>query len=341
MTATHSLPPVKPERGALGTGFKLLVGIMPWAIIAGLLAAAVFIKPKAVGSTVIPPALENRDQFFGMSPVGDKILAAGIYGKILEIGQDGSIRAIETPVRDNLQDIAAWDEQHLIAIGNNATVILSTDGGASWTPAQVVPRTGIADKLRRIRVWGEGYGVIVGEMGAVLRTNDYGQTWNRLAEEEDLTFNDFHRFSNGDLLVVGEFGRISHLPAGESEIEIAEVEGEITLMAVSFRDDLHGVAVGLDGTLLYSEDGGHNWVAEKSGTHDHLFDVIWLEDQQQWFATGGLGRWVTGAPGQWSNGMLAPRETSWHVRILPVGDELWLAGRNLGKLDDMQWSLIQ
>lgn len=341
MKDTQSLPAARPERGALGTGFKLLVGIMPWAIIAGLLAAAVFIKPKAVGSTVIPPALENRDQFFGMTAIGSKVLVAGIYGKVLQVERDGDIQVIETPVRDNLQDIAAWDDQHLIAIGNKATVILSTDGGNSWEPAQVVPRTEIADKLRRIRVWGDGYGVIVGEMGAVLRTNDYGQTWNRLAEEEDLAFNDFHRFENGDLLVVGEFGRISRLPAGAGEIEIVDLESEITLMAVSFRDENQGVAVGLDGTVLFTSDGGHNWEVQDVGTHDHLFDVIWQEDKQQWFATGGLGRWVAGTPAQWSNGMLAPRETSWHVRILPVNDELWLAGRNLGKLNDMQWSLIQ
>lgn len=341
MTATHSLPPVKPERGALGTGFKLLVGIMPWAIIAGLLAAAVFIKPKAVGSTVIPPALENRDQFYGMAKVGDKVLAVGTYGKILEIRADGSSHAIASPTRNNLQDIAVWDENHLVAIGNKATVILSNDGGNSWEPATVVPRTDIADKLRRIRVWGEGYGVIVGEMGAVLRTNDYGKTWSRLAEEEDLTFNDFHRFSNGDLLVVGEFGRISRLPAGAGDIESLDMDSEITLMAVSFRDDDHGIIVGLDGMVLTTEDGGHTWTQQDVGTHDHLFDVIWQQDRQQWFATGGLGRWVSGQPGQWSHGMLAPRETSWHVRILPLGDELWLAGRNLGKLNDMQWSLIQ
>lgn len=337
----NGLSSARPERGALGTGFKLLVGVMPWAIIAGLLAAAVFIKPKAVGSTVIPPALENRDQFYGLTRLDGRVLAAGTYGKVLEIKDDGGIQAIETGVHANLQDIAAWDEKHLIAVGNDATVITSFDGGVSWSAADVVPRTGIADKLRRIRIWGEGYGVITGEMGAVLKSNDYGVTWNRLIEEEDLSINDIHRFSNGDFLVVGEFGRISRLPAGAGEVEEVFVETENSLMAVSFRDDENGVIVGLDGMVLVTTDGGHSWEQQEVGTHDHLFDVVWLEEKREWFATGDLGRWVTGVPGNWSNGVLASRETSWHVRVLPVGDELWLAGKNLGKLRDSVWTLIQ
>lgn len=341
MTTHNNVLPVKSERGALGTGFKFLVGVMPWAIIAGLLAAAVFIKPKAVGSAVIPPALENRDQFYGLTRLDGRVLAAGIYGKILEVKDNGDIRAIETGTKANLQDIAAWDEKHLIAIGNDATVITSSNGGTTWTAAEVVPRTDIADKLRRIRIWGQGYAVITGEMGAVLKTNDYGLTWNRLIEEEDLSINDVHRFSNGDLLVVGEFGRVKRLPAGAGEVEEVFVETENSLMAVSFRDDDNGVIVGLDGMVLVTSDGGHNWQQHDVGTHDHLFDVVWLEEKREWFATGGLGRWVRGTPGSWSNGILAPRETSWHVRILPVNNELWLAGRNLGKLNNSTWTLIQ
>lgn len=341
MSDVHGLPPYEAERGALGTGFKILVGIMPWAIICGLLAAAVFIKPQAVGTTVIPPALENRDQFYGLVETEGKVLAAGIYGKILEIDSAGEVRALQTPTRENLQDIASWDAHSLIAIGNDATVIVSRDGGNTWDFAEVVPKTDIADKLRRIHTWGNGYAVITGEMGAVLKTNDYGKTWNRLVEEEDLSINDMHRFANGDLLLVGEFGRITRLPAGMGNIETVELETQVSLMAVSFKNEYEGVVVGLDGLILSTSDGGHTWRAEESGTEDHLFDVVWLEDRNEWFATGGLGRWVAGQPQEWRNGMLAPGETSWHVRVLPVGDELWLAGRNLGRLKDSEWLLVQ
>ncbi|KFJ90086.1 hypothetical protein JF55_21215 [Pseudomonas sp. 1-7] len=78
---------------------KALLAVLPWAIIAGLLWAGLFIKPQPVGGTVTPPALERRDHFYGLAltPAGD-VWASGSNGKILAIAADGAIKrlAMET-----------------------------------------------------------------------------------------------------------------------------------------------------------------------------------------------------------------------------------------------------
>ncbi len=45
------------------------IGVTPWLVIAGLLYVGLFVKPKPIGSTVIPTAIEARDRFYGMASV--------------------------------------------------------------------------------------------------------------------------------------------------------------------------------------------------------------------------------------------------------------------------------
>ena len=200
--------PVSPA--TLGQrALRALMAALPWAIIAGLLWAGLFIKPQPVGATVKPPLLERRDHFYGLALTpGGEVWASGSNGKILALGTDGQLRRLATPTERTLQDIAAWDGSHAVAVGNDGVVLFSQDGGHSWQAAANVPRSQIANKLNRVRIAAGGLAIATGEMGALLISHDYGQTWQRLREEEDVAWNDVAILDGGQLVVVGEFGRI-------------------------------------------------------------------------------------------------------------------------------------
>ncbi|CAD5106167.1 WD40/YVTN/BNR-like repeat-containing protein [Zestomonas carbonaria] len=332
-------------RAALGQrALRTLMTVLPWSIIAGLLWAGLFIKPQPVGSTVTPPLLERRDHFYGLAlaPSGE-VWASGSNGKILAIGADGDIRRLATPTRLTLQDIAVWDASHAVAVGNDGIVLASRDGGRHWHAASGVPRSEVANKLNRVRVAAGGVAIATGEMGALLLSRDYGQTWRRLRDEEDVAWNDVAILDGGRLVVVGEFGRVLH--SDDFGLNWQELEAPVpgSLMSVSFRDADHGVAVGLEGTLLVTRDGGLQWESIDLGIHDHLFDVLWNPAQGRWFASGALGRWASAgrAAGDWQSGTLDERNLSWHTRALAVGDDLWLAGADLGRWNGRQWSPLQ
>ena len=340
----HSASLRVPRPGAGQRVLKVLMAILPWSIIAGLLWAGLFIKPQAVGSTVTPPLLERRDHFYGlaMSPAGD-VWAAGSNGKILSIAAAGTISRLPTPTENTLQDIAVWDASHAVAVGNDGVILFSQDAGQHWQAAQDVPHSEVANKLNRVRVAQGGLAIATGEMGALLVSRDYGQSWQRLRAEEDVAWNDVAILDGGRLLVVGEFGRILlGDDQGQSWEEIAApVPG--SLMAVQFRDALNGVVVGLEGALLVTHDGGRQWSSVDLGVHDHLFDVVWDAAAGRWFASGALGRWVSGngdASG-WQTGTLDERNLSWHTRALPVGSSIWLAGADVGRWDGRQWSPVK
>jgi photosystem II stability/assembly factor-like uncharacterized protein len=340
-TTQLSLPQAQAP-GIAARLMKFLAAILPWVIIFALLWAGIFIRPQPVGSTIIPPALESRDQFYGLAqlPSGE-LLAAGSGGKILKIAADRSIVRTSTPVSSTLQDVAVWANGRAVAVGNDGVVLYSTDQGATWKQARKVPRSEVANKLNRVRVAGDGLAIAVGEMGALLISRDYGQSWQRLREEEDVAWNDLALLGDDSLLVVGEFGRV--IRGSLSQMDWQEVDAGIgtSLMAVSFRDGLNGLAVGLEGMVLETTDGGASWQPLDVGLREHLFDVAWLPEQQRWFVTGALGRWSVGQGERWQNGVLDERNLAWHVRALPVGNGLWLAGANLGHWDGKTWSQLQ
>lgn len=331
----------KPKTGLIKQIFTVIVAMLPWAIIAGLLSAAIYIEPKAVGGTIDPPILENRDTFYGLAHFSDgTVLASGSYGKILSI-KEGKVSLLETPTRNALQDIAVWDSKHAVAVGNDGVIVFSHDAGATWQEAVEVPRSDIANKLNRIRVGQNGFAIATGEMGAVLATYDFGKKWQRIREEEDSGWNDIAILADGQLVLVGEFGRILLGHIGSNEWEEIEVMEEISIMSVAFRDSLRGVAVGLDGLVLKTHDGGQSWNRESVGISDHLFSVVWRADKKQWLTTGALGRWATSSEAGWVNGVLDNRNLSWHVSSLPMGDIVWMAGANLGTWDGESWSQLR
>ena len=122
-----------------------------------------------------------------------------------------------------------------------------------------------------------------------------------------------------------------------------EVESPLSrsLMALTFRDTQHGMAVGLEGAVMETRDGGLHWDVIDVGLRDHLFDVAWLQEQGVWFVTGALGRWASGDAKGWQSGTLDAQNLSWHVRALPVAGGLWLAGADIGRWDGKAWSLLK
>lgn len=321
---------------------KIMAALMPWAMIAGLLWAGIFIRPQPVGSTITPAALESRDQFYGLAKVpGADVLAVGSGGKILKIVGGSSVVRMTTPVKSTLQDVATWSNGNAVAVGNDGVVLHSADKGVTWQQAQDVPRSDVANKLNRVRAYGAGLAIATGEMGALLISHDYGHSWRRLREEEDVAWNDVALLGTDTLLVVGEFGRVIRGSLSGNGWRDVDIGIGTSLMAVTFRDEFNGMAVGLEGVVLETTDGGLNWQVHDAGLRDHLFDVAWMADQQRWFVTGALGRWSAGTGESWQKGTLDERNLAWHVRALPVEGGLWLAGANIGHWDGKAWSLLQ
>jgi photosystem II stability/assembly factor-like uncharacterized protein len=64
-----------------------------------------------------------------------------------------------------------------------------------------------------------------------------------------------------------------------------------TLFSISFCDSLHGAAVGENGIVLHSNDGGSSWELQQSGVTDTLLDIS-FGDSLNGMAVGTHGTWI-------------------------------------------------
>lgn len=292
----------------------------------------------------VPSVVERRDNMYGVCTAGDRVVwMAGTNGKIVR-SEDGGKTWIEqnSGVLEHFQDIAAWDEQKAVAVGNGGVIVVTADGGRTWHAVEA-PKSEVANKLLQVAVGSDGRAWAVGVMGAILGTKDFGATWQRLAPEEDIGWNgtDFCDDLRG--WVVGEYGRMKRTVDGGDTWEDVESVEEGSLMSVAFRDGLHGVAVGLEGKILVTEDCGARWAAvEGLPSLEHLWDVFWHEASQSWICVGNLGTYAVGdGEGKiWRASRLSDTELVWHTSIAAIGARVFIVGGSQGVLEDGRWSYI-
>jgi photosystem II stability/assembly factor-like uncharacterized protein len=315
------------------TGY--LMSSAPLIVIAALLYAGFFIKPTPAVGKVKQPIFERGDAFYGVT-------IAGTHGPIWAVGSDGKIvrsdddevswRLQSSPTRATLQDISAWNAEHVVAVGDQGVVLVSQDGGRSWRDV-AVPHSRIADKLIRVTTLADGQAWAVGEGGSVLRSTDFGQTWVQTGVQEDTSWNDI-AFQSDQAWLVGEFGRIKR--STDKGTTWHEVSSPIktSLMAVTFKDSMNGVAVGLNGTVLITHDGGGAWTKADNVTPEHLFDVLW--DGARWIAIGDKGAVVLGdaAGDRWKAARISADDRGWYTKLVAGKSRYYLAGSKLANVSE-------
>ena len=335
-------PPPSAQRGGRVWKAILKIGssLIPWLVIGGLLWAGLFIKPKPVGATVRPPVMERRDYYFGVAQIpGKGFWLAGSSGKIVAIENDGHGARFDSTTEQTLQDIAVWDSERGVAVGNDGVVVITTDGGKKWHQVADVPKSLVANKLNRVRVVAGGLAIATGEMGAILMSRDYGEHWVRLRLEEDQAWNDVAFLPSGKVLAVGEFGRIVLSSDDGRHWENIKSPVKSSLTSVAFSDARTGVAVGLEGVVLMTRDGGKTWKRLDVKVSDHLFGIAWDGVAKRWVGCGGLGSWITvsGDGIKLNAGRLNERDLSWHTSVVPIDNSVWFAGANVGLWDGANW----
>lgn len=309
---------------------KLTISALPLVIIGGLIYSAVFIKPRLSGKRVEPPVMTRGDFMYGIAaPTPGVLLGVGSNGKAWRSEDSGSSWTLQrTPTHSNLQDIAIWDKDRAVAVGNQGIVIVTSNGGKSWNEI-VVPHSSIANKLMRVRAFEKGVAWAVGEAGACLYTKDFGAHWTRMMAEEDAAWNDVS-FADQHGWMVGEFGRIGTSIDGGAHWSVAPSPVKSSLVGVAFKDEMSGVAVGLEGVVLVTHDGGRNWILVPKLTSEHLFDVNW--DGLNWVAVGDKGVMVMADKTAATWRVVRPQvmDRAWHTKIISDDGHYIMTGATIG-----------
>jgi photosystem II stability/assembly factor-like uncharacterized protein len=140
--------------------------------------------------------------------------------------------------------------------------------------------------------------------------------------------------AGGRLVAVGQRGQILYSDDRGGHWQQARVPVAVDLTAVTFANAHKGWAVGHDGVVLASTDGGVTWARQfdgvKAGTPARPLLDVWFEDGRRGMAVGAFGMAVCTADGgtTWADcAGTVDNPNGMHLNaIRAVGGEVYIAG---------------
>jgi photosystem II stability/assembly factor-like uncharacterized protein len=158
---------------------------------AALLVVAALALPARAHDAFVDPldepsvrsALPARRLLNAAAVAGTRLVAAGQRGHIVVSDDRGKTwTQAEVPVSADLTGLSFPTAQRGWAVGHDGVVLVTTDGGMSWTRQLDGRRiqAGLPlEQLSLLDVWfdDEKSGTAVGAFGLILRTEDGGATW--------------------------------------------------------------------------------------------------------------------------------------------------------------------
>lgn len=217
-----------------------------------------------------------------------------------------------------------------VVVGQQGAIYVY-DNGAWLNPDPLTE-----ERLFSVALSDKGVGVAVGAFGTVLRTTDGAATWEKLTIDWEKILNDYlepHIYdvsinNQGLITIVGEFELIMQ-SADSGETWTVRHQGDASLFGVHLLDTGEGFAVGQEGRILKTEDGGASWIGLDSGVSSILLDV-WASYQGEVLVTGIRSMLRSSDNGKtWSGSINSRILTGWYQGIGVVQKEAKSAGSGL------------
>lgn len=208
-----------------------------------------------------PKALESL--LLDVTKVGKRLIAVGDRGHILYSDDNGANWSqAKVPTKQMLTSVFFVDDQHGWAVGHDAQILASKDGGATW----VKQFEDLEREAPLLSIWFKDLnnGYAVGAYGALLETTDGGANWEdvseRLDNEDGYHLNAIVEVKDSGLFIVGELGGMFRsLDWGQTwETLQGPYEGSL-FGALGTQEAGTLLVYGLRGHLFRSADFGTSW----------------------------------------------------------------------------------
>jgi len=273
--------------------------------------------PTSASTGLIPSVKSNlasKSLLLGITKVSeDKLVAVGPRGHILTSNDGEHWQQANVPVKVTLTNVYFFNERLGWAVGHDATILHSTDGGDNW---QVQYHQAELEKpFFDINFTDSQHGIAIGAYGLVLRTKDGGQNWQNefhqeflLADDIDylaeLKSEDEEAYQDEIAFILPHFNRL--ISDGRTLFLLGEVgllakSNDFGLSWQSYEDIYQGsffdlgrtkagnlIVVGLRGHVFRGIKNGRDWREIKTNTTALLNDVV-LADDERIFILGNNG----------------------------------------------------
>lgn len=225
-----------------------------------------------------------------------RLVAVGDRGHILYSDDDGDtwVQA-KVPTRQLLTAVHFVSAKQGWAVGHDALILATTDGGQTWQQQYKNP----AAEAPLLDVWfsSEFEGFAVGAYGQIVRTSNGGKSWedwsDHIENEEEFHFNSITGLKNKrEMVIVGEAGIVYFSVNQGMTWQRLDSPYEGSLFGVIANGEPQSfVAFGLRGHVFRYDGSLKQWSTVKTHTEQSLFGGQYIADGRLALAGNG-GVWL-------------------------------------------------
>lgn len=256
--------------------------------------------------TMAPTALGAELQYVDPLDLPAKIMASASQSLLLDIemtnnrlvasGERGYViysedfgrkwQPAQVTVSSQLNALFFVDDNLGWAVGEDAVIIHTSDGGRTWEKQFDARNADIQGPLLDVYFENKEVGYAVGVFNKIYRTSDGGQTWVDWSAHIDNP-DQWHLFSitasdQNTYYMTSEVGLLFRSTDNGKSFKQLQTPNNGTLRGALATRLAHGqdhlIAFGVGGRLMVSLDSGANWQSLNSGTQVSLSAGIWLQD---------------------------------------------------------------
>lgn len=240
--------------------FLLTVFLLLCSLTQISLANGIPLKEK--GSTITSPSvkanLASKSLLLDITKVGlSKLVAVGEHGHIIMSSDAINWQQADVPVQITLTSVFFIDSNLGWAVGHDATILNTTNGGSTWNIQQYKPE--LEKPLLDVVFKTPTDGLAIGAYGLSFRTKDGGKTWE----------NEFH----DEFLLPDDAEYLSELKAEDEEAYLDEAASILPHFNRLVVDGRTLYMVGEIGLIAKSNDFGINWLPFDEIYQGSFFDM--------------------------------------------------------------------
>jgi len=219
-----------------------------------LAAAAAFAQDAPAPRPALIAPLAATTTLLGLAQAGPRLVAVGQRGHILLSADGQSWTQVDAPVNAMLNRVRFRDDHNGWAVGHDATIVATADGGRTWSLQHYDPA---GKALYDLLFLGGERLLAVGAYGTYLVSGDAGKTWERRAfPVADLGqhFNAVTRLADGTLLMAGERGLLARSKDGSETWDLLDSPYTGSFFGVLPAGPRGAIVFGLRGNIYVAAD---------------------------------------------------------------------------------------
>lgn len=233
---------------------------------------------KSLPSEIMP--LTPKSLLLDIVDTGAHLVAVGDRGAVIVSNDGRNWAQVQTPTRSALTAVSFPDPDHGWAVGHDAVILHTADGGKTWDLQNFEPE--LEKPFLDVLFIDAERGFAVGAYGLFYKTEDGGQSWSEVESpirESEWHFNSITRLNDGTLLIAGETGTLAKSTDGGATWATLESPYESSFFGAAPRGEKGAVIFGLRGNVFATEDvHGGNWREIKTDSVASMFGATTFGD---------------------------------------------------------------